>query len=149
MSTKQGGSVSGTALPDSFPSAPYSPEEPLIQAGFPPLGSLQVKTRRSFSMAAEIVPPCFCTMAAAMARPMPKPPCFFLFREGSARQHVMKQREYGQRQTGACKINQNVFQYAVLFHAVSSFAGNLSPGVHSITPQLITNLKAAAGVNNK
>ena len=85
MSTKQGGSVSGTALPDSFPSVPYSPEEPLIQAGFPPLGSLQVKTRRSFSMAAEIVPPCFCTMAAAMARPMPKPPCFFLFREGSAR----------------------------------------------------------------
>ena len=135
MSTKQCGPVSGTALPDSFPSVPYSPEEPLIQAGFPPLGSLQVKTRRSFSMAAEIVPPCFCTMAAAMARAAvpfrvrstleKMTPSVFVL--PSARQHVMKQREYGQRQTGACKINQNVFQYAVLFHAVSSFAGNLSP----------------------
>ncbi len=52
----------------------------------PPLGSTQVKRRRLSSvMAAERLPPCFSTMAAAMARPIPKPLCLSLFRDGSAR----------------------------------------------------------------
>ena len=46
---------------------------------------LQVNFSLPSSMPAVMLPPCFSTMAAAMARPMPKPPCLSLFRDGSAR----------------------------------------------------------------
>ena len=49
------------------------------------LASRQVNASRFPSIAAVIRPPCFSATAAAMASPMPKPPFFSLFREGSTR----------------------------------------------------------------